>query len=176
MALTSVTRAPDFTLKVTPDRSLSLGDFEGRRVVIAFYPADWSPVCGDQMTLYNEVRPLFLQHVLGISVDGITFLAVALNCVDAARSSSPFRVQREPWLSPSSSCRALTLRATADTGFARGARVWSKDQTRFPEWRPEWRERRAVILIALPPRAALISPRWCWHRVAAEGLQLGKAP
>jgi len=73
MVLASGTRAPDFTLKVTPDQSLSLDDFEGRRVVIAFYPADWSPVCGDQMTLYNEVRPLFLQHgaeVLGISVDG----------------------------------------------------------------------------------------------------------
>ncbi len=73
MVLASGIRAPDFSLKVTPDQSLSLGDFEGRRVVIAFYPADWSPVCGDQMTLYNEVRPLFLQlgaEVLGISVDG----------------------------------------------------------------------------------------------------------
>ena len=73
MVLASGIRAPDFSLKVTPDQSLSLGEFEGRRLVIAFYPADWSPVCGDQMTLYNEVRPLFLQHgaeVLGISVDG----------------------------------------------------------------------------------------------------------
>jgi peroxiredoxin len=73
MVLASGIRAPAFTLKVTPDQSLSLSDFEGRRVVIAFYPADWSPVCGDQMALYNEVRSLFLQHgaeVLGISVDG----------------------------------------------------------------------------------------------------------
>jgi peroxiredoxin len=73
MVLASGIRAPAFTLKVTPDQSLSLSDFEGRRVVIAFYPADWSPVCGDQMVLYNEVRSLFLQHgaeVLGISVDG----------------------------------------------------------------------------------------------------------
>jgi peroxiredoxin len=67
------TPAPGFKLRVTPDQDLSLAEFEGRPVIIAFYPADWSPVCGDQMTLYNEVRPLFQKHgaeVLGISVDG----------------------------------------------------------------------------------------------------------
>ena len=67
------TVAPDFKLRVTPDQWLSLSDLKGRPVILAFYPADWSPVCGDQMALYNEVRSLFLQHgaeVLGISVDG----------------------------------------------------------------------------------------------------------
>ena len=67
------TSAPDFTLHVTPDQSLSLEEFRGRPVILAFYPADWSPVCGDQMVLYNQVRPEFLKHgaeVLGISVDG----------------------------------------------------------------------------------------------------------
>jgi len=67
------TPAPDFTLHVTPDQALSLSDFRGRPVILAFYPADWSPVCGDQMVLYNQVRPEFLKHeaeVLGISVDG----------------------------------------------------------------------------------------------------------
>jgi peroxiredoxin len=65
--------APDFTLYVTPDQTLSLGEFKGRPVILAFYPADWSPVCGDQMTLYNQVCPEFQKHgaeVLGISVDG----------------------------------------------------------------------------------------------------------
>jgi peroxiredoxin len=65
--------APDFTLRVTPDQNLSLSDLSGRAVVLAFYPADWSPVCGDQMALYNEVLPEFHKHnaeVLGISVDG----------------------------------------------------------------------------------------------------------
>jgi peroxiredoxin len=41
--------------------------------VLAFYPADWSPVCGDQMALYNEALPEFEQYgatILGISVDG----------------------------------------------------------------------------------------------------------
>src|ERR1700727_2022571 len=67
------TPAPDFTLRVTPDQNLSLRDLASRPVVLAFYPADWSPVCGDQMALYNEVLPEFQKHdaeVLGISVDG----------------------------------------------------------------------------------------------------------
>jgi peroxiredoxin len=65
--------APDFTLRVTPDQTVSLKEFAGRPVILAFYPADWSPVCGDQMTLYNQVRPEFEKHgaaILGISVDG----------------------------------------------------------------------------------------------------------
>ena len=51
--------APDFTLRSTPDQFVSLSDFRGQPVVLAFYPADWSPVCGDQMTLYNEILPEF---------------------------------------------------------------------------------------------------------------------
>ena len=67
------TSAPEFTLRVTPDQNLSLGEFTGRPMIIAFYSADWSPVCGDQMTLYNQIRPEFHKYgaeVLGISVDG----------------------------------------------------------------------------------------------------------
>jgi peroxiredoxin len=65
--------APGFTLRVTPDQYLSLGDLQGKPVILAFYPADWSPVCGDQMALYNEVLPEFHHHgaeLLGVSVDG----------------------------------------------------------------------------------------------------------
>ncbi len=67
-------KAPDFTLAATPDQKISLGDFRGRPVILAFYPADWSPVCGDQMSLYNEVLPEFKRfnaELLGISVDGV---------------------------------------------------------------------------------------------------------
>ena len=53
------TPAPDFSLPVTPDQTVSLDDFRGRPVILAFYPADWSPVCGDQMALYNEILPEF---------------------------------------------------------------------------------------------------------------------
>ena len=65
-------RAPEFTLQATPDQALSLTDFRGQPVVLAFYPADWSPVCGDQMALYNEVLGEFRRHraaLLGVSVD-----------------------------------------------------------------------------------------------------------
>jgi peroxiredoxin len=71
--LQSGTSAPDFTLRSTPDQTLSLGELRDRPVVLAFYPADWSPVCGDQMTLYSELMPEFERFnaaVLGISVDG----------------------------------------------------------------------------------------------------------
>lgn len=67
------TIAPDFTLNVTPDQRLTLSDLAGKPVVLAFYPADFSPVCGDQMALYNEALPEFEKfgaEVLGISVDG----------------------------------------------------------------------------------------------------------
>jgi len=65
--------APAFTLRSGPDQTLSLRDFAGRTVVLVFYPADWSPVCGDEVTLFNELMPEFRRlnaRVLGISVDG----------------------------------------------------------------------------------------------------------
>ncbi len=68
------TPAPDFKLHVTPDQTLSLSELRGRPVILAFYPADWSPVCGDQMALYNEILPEFQKHnaeLIGISVDGV---------------------------------------------------------------------------------------------------------
>ena len=49
------TRAPEFKLLATPDQRLRLRELRGRPVVLAFYPADWSPVCGDQMALYEHL-------------------------------------------------------------------------------------------------------------------------
>jgi peroxiredoxin len=65
--------APDFSLHSTPDQLVSLSDFRGAPLIVAFYPADWSPVCGDQMALYNEVLPEFHKfkaQIVGVSVDG----------------------------------------------------------------------------------------------------------
>lgn len=65
--------APDFKLRSTPDQFVALSDLRGSPVILAFYPADWSPVCGDQMALYNEILPEFRRlkaNLLGISVDG----------------------------------------------------------------------------------------------------------
>lgn len=72
MILQKNTKAPDFELYTTPDQKLKLGDFKEKRLVLAFYPADWSPVCSDQMSLYNETLRLFHKYnaeILGISVD-----------------------------------------------------------------------------------------------------------
>src|SRR2546423_2226263 len=68
------TEAPVFELPSTPDQTVSLADFRGRPVVLVFYPEDWSPVCSDQLALYQELMPEFQRFdaaVLGISVDGI---------------------------------------------------------------------------------------------------------
>lgn len=72
--LAAGTPAPDFSLPSGPDTELRLADFRGRPVVLVFYPADWSPVCGDELALFNELLPEFERHeaqLLGISVDGV---------------------------------------------------------------------------------------------------------
>ena len=64
--------APDFELSCTPDQKLKLSELRGKRIILAFYPADWSPVCSDQMALYNETLKIFSRHnaqIVGISVD-----------------------------------------------------------------------------------------------------------
>ena len=68
------TEAPDFELPSTPDQKLSLSGLRGRPVVLVFYPEDWSPVCSDQLALYQELQPEFARYdaqLVGISVDGI---------------------------------------------------------------------------------------------------------
>ena len=73
-ALQPGTSAPNFTLRPTPDQSVSLNQFRGNPVIILFYPADFSPVCGDEVSLYNEILPEFQRfnaEVIGISVDGV---------------------------------------------------------------------------------------------------------
>ena len=66
------TAAPDFALYTTPDQKIKLSQLKGKKIILAFYPADWSPVCGDQMALYNETLKLFHKQnaeLIGISVD-----------------------------------------------------------------------------------------------------------
>jgi peroxiredoxin len=64
--------APDFELPSTPDQKVSLSDFRGQPVILAFYPEDWSPICSDQMGLYQAVLPEFQNfnaELMAISVD-----------------------------------------------------------------------------------------------------------
>lgn len=66
------TPAPDFRLKATADQTLTLSELGGNPVVLVFYPADWSPVCGDELAVFNQALPMLRKTgatVLGISVD-----------------------------------------------------------------------------------------------------------
>src|SRR5215213_1246391 len=66
------TSAPDFSLRSTPDQFVSLNEFRGKPVILLFYPEDWSPVCSDELALFNEVLPDFERfeaQLFGISVD-----------------------------------------------------------------------------------------------------------
>jgi peroxiredoxin len=66
-------KAPDFTLPDQDGNKVSLADFRGQTVVLVFYPADFSPVCTDQLSVYQEVLPQFEERgakLVGISVDG----------------------------------------------------------------------------------------------------------
>lgn len=66
------TPAPDFSLPETPDQRVILSELRGP-VVLIFYPADWSPVCGDELSMFEAASSLFARHggqLLGVSVDG----------------------------------------------------------------------------------------------------------
>jgi peroxiredoxin len=64
--------APEFSLPNHAGKKVSLADFRGRKVLLVFYPLDFSPVCTDQLSLYQEVLPQIEERgasVVGISVD-----------------------------------------------------------------------------------------------------------
>ncbi|MGF6773774.1 peroxiredoxin [Paraburkholderia sp. GAS199] len=79
------TLAPDFTLQATPDQKISLSELRGAPVVIAFYPADWSPVCGDELGLFNAALPAL--HRFGAQLVAIS--------VDSAWSHAAYSAQRK---------------------------------------------------------------------------------
>lgn len=67
-----LTNAPDFELHSTPDQKVKLSELRGKKVILVFYPADWSPVCSDELAVYNETLKIFNRHnaqLIGISVD-----------------------------------------------------------------------------------------------------------
>ena len=68
------TPAPDFELQSTPSQTVRLSELRGQPVVLVFYPEDWSPVCSDQLALYQELLPEFRKHgaeLVGVSVDSV---------------------------------------------------------------------------------------------------------
>jgi peroxiredoxin len=66
------TPAPDFTLPDQDGNAISLEDLRGQTSVLVFYPADFSPVCTEQLNVYQEVLGELEQQgvkLYGISVD-----------------------------------------------------------------------------------------------------------
>jgi peroxiredoxin (alkyl hydroperoxide reductase subunit C) len=64
--------APDFTLRNQDGENVSLTDFRGKKVLLVFYPFDFSSVCTDQLSVYQKVKPEIEAkgvEMLGISVD-----------------------------------------------------------------------------------------------------------
>ena len=64
--------APDFSLRDQDGEQVSLADFRGRKVMLVFYPFDFSPVCSDQLSLYQEVKP-------EIEAKGVTLVGVSVD-------------------------------------------------------------------------------------------------
>ncbi|MGN6254250.1 MAG: redoxin domain-containing protein [Solirubrobacterales bacterium] len=65
-------QAPDFTLRDQDGEKVSLADYRGRKLMLVFYPGDFSPVCSDQLSIYQEVKPEIAEkgvELVGISVD-----------------------------------------------------------------------------------------------------------
>jgi peroxiredoxin len=65
-------KAPNFSLPDQDRDEVSLADFAARKLIIAFYPGDFSPVCTDQLSLYQEVLGEIEARgasLVGISVD-----------------------------------------------------------------------------------------------------------
>jgi peroxiredoxin len=77
-------KAPEFSLLDHDGNQVSLSDFAGRKLVLAFYPLDFSPVCTDQLSLYQEVLPEI--EARGASLVGIS--------VDSSFAHHAFRKQR----------------------------------------------------------------------------------
>jgi len=66
-------QAPDFSLRNQDGEKVSLSDYRGRKLMLVFYPGDFSPVCGDQLSIYQEVKPEIEEkgvELVGVSVDG----------------------------------------------------------------------------------------------------------
>jgi peroxiredoxin len=75
--------APDFNLPDQDGKKVSLEDLRGKRTVLAFYPLDFSPVCTDQLNVYNEVLP-------ELEAEGVQLYGVS---VDSAYAHNAFQQQ-----------------------------------------------------------------------------------
>ena len=112
------TKAPDFSLHVTPDQRLSLTDLAGKPVVLAFYPADSSPVCGDQMSLYNEALPEF--EKTDMAPRSLASLSIVSGVTMPLQSITISTFRSSPTLSPRGRWRSNIGPTASTMDFASG--------------------------------------------------------
>ena len=123
------TKAPDFTLRDQDLSKVSLSDYEGERVLLVFYPGDFSPVCSDQLSVYQEVLGEISDRgasLVGISVDGVF-------STRPSASSSASRCR----CSPTSTRRARVSEHTAPTSPTR-ASTTARSSSSAPDGTVEW--------------------------------------
>ena len=96
--------APDFTLRDQDGEEVSLADFKGRKVLLVFYPFDFSPVCSDQLSLYQEVKP-------EIEAKGVTHARRSASTAPTRTRPSRRSSASTPRCWPTSSPRARSRRA-----------------------------------------------------------------
>jgi peroxiredoxin (alkyl hydroperoxide reductase subunit C) len=65
-------QAPEFALRDQDGEEVSLADYRGKKVLLVFYPFDFSNVCSDQLSLYQEVKP-------EIEAKGVTMLGISID-------------------------------------------------------------------------------------------------
>jgi peroxiredoxin len=75
------TAVPDFTLRREDGSEFTAADLDGQRTVLVFYPFAFSPVCTDQLGLYEDVLEEF-------AAQGATLRAISC---DASPSQVAFR-------------------------------------------------------------------------------------
>ena len=92
---------------------MTLADFRGRPVILAFYPADWSPVCGDQMALYNEVLPEFQRSARSSSASRSTAPGATWRSRSDRKLHFPLLADFEPKGEVAQALRRLSTTTTA---------------------------------------------------------------
>ena len=104
-------QAPEFTLDNHRGEKVSLSDYRGGRVVLCFYPNDFSPVCSDQLSVYQEVKP-------ELDAAGVTLLGIS---IDHSWAHRAFR-------------KALGLEFTLLADFHPKGEVASSYGAYLPDW------------------------------------------
>jgi len=74
MPITVGQPAPDFELENQDKKKIKLSDLKGKKIVLAFYPLDFSPVCTNEHVCFMTDLPQFNAKdatILGISIDSV---------------------------------------------------------------------------------------------------------